>query len=108
MDCIFCKILKKEIPSIKIYEDDFSYCFKDINPQASIHYVLIPKKHMEDISKVDDETLLNIFSAIKNIAKKENILSYRLVTNKGKEAGQSVFHMHFHIISDKKLSDKMA
>ena len=109
-DCIFCKIINKDIPSSKVFENEHVYAFKDINPQAKHHILVIPKKHVSSIIDADTETLNNIFSAIKDITITENINNsgFRIVTNNGPDAGQTVFHLHFHLIGGEKLSDRMA
>lgn len=110
-DCIFCKIINKEIPSEAIYNDENIYAFKDINPQAPIHILVVPKKHFSSIMELNDSAIFNeLCSAIQKIVKKLNIESsgFRLVVNNGKDAGQLVEHLHFHILAGKKLSDKMA
>lgn len=108
-DCIFCKIIKGEIPSEKIYEDDKIYCFKDINPVTPKHVLIIPKKHIDslnDVSKEDENLLGYILFKAKDIAKIIGIEDngYRIITNCGENAGQSVLHMHFHMLGGKTLS----
>ena len=107
-DTIFGKIIRKEIPSEIVYEDEDTLAFKDINPQAPIHILIIPKKLIEmpeDITIEDNEIVGNLFSAASKIAKKFNITNgYRLVMNNGEEAGQSVFHIHLHFLAGRKLS----
>ena len=107
MDCLFCKIAAKEIPSEKVYEDEFIYAFKDINPVAPVHILVIPKKHIscaKDI-KVEDEALIGrMFTVINKIAedlKLEN--GFRIVNNCGEDGGQEVMHLHFHLLGGKKL-----
>ena len=111
-DCIFCKIIKKEIPSTVVYEDQNVYAFRDIHPQAKQHILVIPKKHISSVMETDtnSETLKQIFDAIKEITKQENIDSsgFRVTTNNGPDAGQTVFHLHFHLFGGERLSDKMA
>jgi len=107
--CIFCKIVDKEIPASIIYEDKHTLAFKDLHPQAKTHILIIPKKHFQDISSLDDtNTLIAIFNTINKITASLNLKEqgFRLVTNNGKNAGQSIFHLHFHILSDTKLSSK--
>lgn len=108
-DCIFCKIINKEIPSEIIYEDENVLSFKDINPQAPIHIIVIPKKHMASVLEADSKTVGDIFEAINRIAKQENIDKdgFRVITNCGKGAGQTVNHLHFHILAGTKLDEKM-
>ncbi|KOA21239.1 HIT-like protein [Clostridium homopropionicum DSM 5847] len=108
-DCIFCKIIKGEIPCKKIYEDDMVLGFEDINPTAPIHVLLIPKKHIKDINEIANEDLnlmAHSLGVIKDIAKQMNIKEngYRVVLNCGKDGGQEVPHIHFHIIGGRKLN----
>ena len=107
-DTIFGKIIRKEIPSEIVYEDEDTLAFKDINPQAPIHILIIPKKLIEmpeDITIKDNEIVGNLFSAASKIAKKLNITNgYRLVMNNGEEAGQTVFHIHLHFLAGRKLN----
>jgi histidine triad (HIT) family protein len=111
-DCIFCKIIKKEIPSTAVYENEHVYAFRDIHPQAKHHILLVPKQHVGSVmeTNTNSETLKHIFDAVKEVAKKEKIDSsgFRITTNNGPDAGQTVFHLHFHILGGEKLSDKMA
>ncbi|MCI8833458.1 MAG: histidine triad nucleotide-binding protein [Clostridia bacterium] len=111
-DCIFCKIINREIPSDIVYEDEEVLAFKDINPQMPIHILVIPKKHIESIIdlKSQDETLVGrIFIAIKNIAKDIGIdkTGFRVISNCGENAGQTVKHLHFHILAGEKMSEKI-
>lgn len=108
MDCIFCKILKGEIPSEKVYEDDLVYAFKDIAPMAPVHILIIPKKHISTINDIEeyDETLIgHIFTVASKIAKDLGIdeSGYRIISNCNKDAGQTVFHVHFHLLGGKEL-----
>ena len=107
-DTIFGKIIRKEIPADIVYEDKNPLAFKDINPQAPIHILIIPKKLIDmpqNVTKEDNEILGNLFFAAKEIAKKLNVTNgYRLVMNNGEEAGQSVFHIHLHFLSGRKLN----
>ena len=110
-DCIFCKIANGEINTEKVYEDEFVVAFKDLNPQAPIHILVVPKKHYDnvlDVSK-NDNIISKIYDAINEIAKKENFAQngFRVINNCGKDAGQTVMHMHFHIIAGKELGDKI-
>ena len=107
-DCIFCKIAAGEIPSTKVYEDDNWFAFKDIEPCAPVHILVIPKKHVDNILAFDEEYNKNFsdfFLVVKKIAEeaglKEN--GFRLVMNTGEKAGQSVFHFHAHIIGGKEM-----
>ena len=108
-DCIFCKIIRKEIPASIVYEDDMVIAFKDINPVAKIHIVVIPKKHIESLEKVDIEKdgkyIIAIHNAIQVITRSLEIeeQGYRVVTNISKNAGQEVKHIHYHILAGEKL-----
>lgn len=108
-ECIFCKIAKGEIPSKKVYEDDKVLCFEDLNPQAPVHVLLIPKKHIKslnDVSDDDADTLSHMMLVVKEIAKKMNMYEngYRVTINCGKDGGQEVPHIHFHILGGRSLS----
>jgi len=112
MDCIFCKIVNGEIPSTKVFENDKVFAFRDLNPMAPTHILVVPKEHIGSINDVNSDNALiiaEIFKIIPEIAKKENIENsgYRVVSNCGDDAGQTVHHLHFHIIGGKKLSDNM-
>ena len=111
-DCIFCKIINKEIPSAIVYEDEGILAFRDINPMAPVHVLVIPKKHissLNEIEKEDEAIIGKIYTVIKEIAKKEGIAEkgYRVVANCGKDGGQEVGHLHFHILGGKKLGAKI-
>ena len=105
MNCIFCKIVAGEIPCDKVYEDDKVICFNDIAPQAPIHVLVVPKKHVANILDLsDDKDMLNdISNGIKNVAKELGIdqSGFRTVINTGKDGGQTVDHLHFHILAGK-------
>ena len=108
-ECIFCKIVKGEIPSQKAYEDTDILAFNDINPQAPVHILVIPKKHIDKLSSLKDEdkTLLsNMLLAAKEIAREKGIdkSGYRIVGNCEKDAGQLVFHIHLHLLGGRKFS----
>ena len=112
MDCLFCKIIEGSIPSTKVYEDETVYAFRDIAPQAPTHILVIPKAHMADMNDVTAETsavVAHIFEVIPQIAKSEGLTGgYRVVSNCGVDAGQTVQHLHFHILGGKQLSLEMA
>ena len=112
MDCLFCKIVKGDIPSTKVYEDDLILAFRDIAPQAPTHILVIPKAHIPSVDGIDTENsavVAHIFSVIPKIAAAENLSSgYRVVSNCGADAGQTVHHLHFHILGGKPLSLEMA
>ena len=107
-DSLFTKILRKEIPGDIVYEDNECFAIKDINPQAPIHLLIIPKKHIAKVSDANDEDrelLGSLLLASKKIAKKFNLDdNYRLVVNNGAKAGQTVFHIHIHLLGGKSLS----
>lgn len=111
MDCLFCKIVNGEIPSTKVYEDDYLYAFNDINPQAPVHVLIIPKKHIDsaaDITEENADLVAKVFVAAAKIAKDLNLENgFRIVTNSGEFGCQSVHHIHFHLLSGKQLSGKM-
>lgn len=112
MDCIFCKIAEGEIPSKIAYEDDEVLGFYDINPQAPVHIVFVPKKHlmssMNDINEDNAYIIGKIMLAIKKTAEKLGLESgYRIINNCGKDAGQTVMHVHFHLIAGKELGEKI-
>ncbi len=112
MDCIFCKIIKGEIPSNKAYEDEYCYAFHDINPQAPTHILVVPKKHIASVDEVNGENSIfvaKIFEAIPAIAKELGLGNgYRVITNIGEDGCQSVKHLHFHVIGGRKLPETMA
>lgn len=103
---IFHKIATGEIPCSKVYEDDNTLAFHDINPKAPIHILVIPKKYAKDLEDVDNETLIHMRNAVKEVAKLTGLdkNGYRLITNVGKDGGQEVPYIHFHILGGKKLS----
>lgn len=110
-DCLFCKIIAGEIPSAKVYEDEFCYAFRDIQPQAPIHVLLVPKAHVANVveaAALPDGTLAALLRAIGVIARQEGIeKGLRVVSNCGADACQSVSHLHFHLLGGRKMSDKM-
>jgi len=102
-ECLFCKIVDKKIPAEIVYEDKKIIAFKDINPKAKIHILIIPKKHIESlnfIQEIDRKLMAELFFVIKKIAKNNNLDSYRLQINNGKKAGQEIDHLHIHILSN--------
>ncbi len=103
MDCLFCKIINGDIPSKKVYEDDLVYVFEDIAPTAPIHYLLIPKEHIASAAEITSENskiVAHIFEVIAKLAKDLNLKDgFRVVNNCGESAGQTVFHMHFHLLA---------
>ena len=107
-DCLFCKILSGEIPGTPVYQDDDVYIFNDLNPQAPVHILAIPKKHIastNEITEHDDKLIGKIFLRLKEVAKGYEELkgSYRIVSNCGAESGQSVFHLHYHLLGGRPM-----
>ena len=111
-NCLFCKIIKGEIPSTKIYEDEDMLIIKDIAPQAEIHYLLLPKEHFANIVEMTDKQAATLAKCIKKLSTMVDELGlsngFRLVSNKGKDACQSVEHLHIHILGGQQLADRMA
>ena len=108
MSCLFCRIAAGEIPSAKVYEDELVYAFRDIAPQGPVHVLIIPRKHIESaqaLTKEDDALLCHMFACARKIAESEGVAAsgYRLITNVGDDAGQSVHHLHLHLIGGKAL-----
>ncbi|GAA0814268.1 histidine triad nucleotide-binding protein [Clostridium tertium] len=108
MDCIFCKIAEGEIPSKKLYEDEKVIAFHDISPEAPIHFLVIPKKHIKSVNELNEENaniISHIFLVINKLVKELNIAEtgYRIVNNCGKDGGQTVDHMHFHVLGQREL-----
>ena len=112
MDCLFCKIVAGEIPSQKVYEDEEILAFRDIAPMAPVHILVIPKAHIGCVDEVTEENsgvVAHIFQVIPRIAQAEKLeKGYRVVSNCGEHAGQSVKHLHFHILGGRQLSLEMA
>lgn len=111
-DCVFCKIINGEIPSEKVYEDDKVIAFKDINPAAPIHVLVIPKEHVQNVLEINlenKEMISDIFLAINKIAKQLGIEDdgFRIINNCGKDAGQEVMHLHFHLLAGGKMGPKI-
>lgn len=107
-DCLFCKIIAGEIPSKKVYEDDLCYSFYDIDPQAPVHFLVIPKEHIESVDTLTEENacvISHIFLTIQKIAKELGLeKGYRIVTNIGEDGGQTVKHLHFHVLGKRNLA----
>ena len=110
--CLFCKIIAGDIPSTKVYEDETVYAFRDINPQAPTHVLVVPKTHIEDCNGITAENsalIAHIFEVIPQIAAAEGLANgYRVVSNCGDDAGQTVHHLHFHILGGQLLNTQMA
>ena len=112
MDCLFCKIISGDIPSTKVYEDELVFAFRDINPQAPTHILVIPKEHIAsaaDIGESKSAIVAHIFEVIPKIAAAEGLTGgFRVISNSGDDACQSVHHLHFHILGGAKLAERMA
>lgn len=112
MDCIFCKIVSGDIPSAKVYEDDLILAFRDINPQAPVHVLVIPKTHIASVDEItaDNSAIVaHLFERIPAIAREAGVTNgYRVISNCGEDAAQTVKHLHFHILGGKALSEQMA
>jgi len=111
-DCLFCKISKGEIPSTEVYSDDKVYAFNDINPQADTHILVVPRTHIDcaaDIDASNAALAADCFTAIAAIAKRDGLdkRGFRIISNSGKGAGQTVNHLHFHVLSGAGLSEKL-
>ena len=111
-DCVFCKIIKRDIPSNIVYEDDRVIAFYDVNPAAPIHILVVPKKHIEtllDVSEQDGDLISYIYKIINKIAKDEGFADkgFRVIANCGEDSGQEVKHIHFHVLAGKKLGAKI-
>ena len=106
-DCLFCMIAEGKIPSKKLYEDEQVVAFYDINPQAKVHFLVIPKKHITSAAALTEEDgalLGHIFAVIAKLAKEQGLDSYRVVSNCGEQAGQSVPHLHFHVLGGRDMT----
>ena len=110
-NCLFCKIISGAIPSSKVYEDEYVYAFRDINPQAPVHVLVVPKAHIASAAEINTENSMYVakcFEAIAKIAASEGLDNgYRVITNCGEDGGQSVMHLHFHLIGGVKLGEKI-
>lgn len=108
--CLFCEIIAGSIPSTKVYEDDNILAFKDIAPVAPVHIIVVPKEHIESANEITAENskyVSAIFEKIPEIAKSQGIDSYRIINNCGEDAGQTVKHLHFHLIGGMKMGEKI-
>ena len=106
-DCLFCKIAEGQIPSNKVYEDEVCLAFHDIDPQAPTHFLVIPKAHIASAAAVTSENSAvvgHIFEVIAKVTKDLGIESFRVVSNIGEQAGQSVFHLHFHVLAGRDMT----
>ena len=106
-DCLFCKIAEGQIPSNKVYEDEVCFAFHDIDPQAPTHFLVIPKPHIASVAEVTEDNaavVAHIFAVISTVTKQLGLESYRVVSNIGEQAGQSVHHLHFHVLSGRDMT----
>ncbi len=106
-ECLFCKIAKGEIPSKKVYEDEVCYAFYDIDPQAPVHFLVIPKTHIGSCAEIDGGNSAvagHMLEVIAKVAKELGLTSYRVVSNIGEQAGQSVKHLHFHVLAGRDMT----
>ena len=110
-NCIFCKIIEGEIPSNKVYEDEDMLIFRDINPQAKVHCLCVPKSHFATLAEMDEkqaELVKKCLVKIPSVAKEVGLENgYRLIVNQGKDAGQTVFHLHIHILGGQDMGEKL-
>ncbi|HWP31158.1 MAG TPA: histidine triad nucleotide-binding protein [Fimbriimonadales bacterium] len=107
MDCLFCKIIEGDVPSSKVFENESVYAFRDINPQAPVHVIVVPKKHVEGMHAVnEDNDLQSLMLACAEVARIEGLErnGYRLVINTGRDAGQTIFHLHVHVLGGRPMS----
>ena len=109
-DCLFCRIIAGEIPSNKVYENDRVFAFRDVNPQAPVHVLIVPKKHMDNVLQCDGETAAALTDAVGVIARQEGVAAsgFRVISNCGRDGAQSVNHLHVHLLGGKALSEQMA
>lgn len=110
-DCIFCKIANKQIGNL-VFENDYAAAFDDLNPQAPVHTLIVPKKHIENIEAIQEDDLIyvaEIHKAIQEVAKIKGVdkTGYRIISNCGKDAGQTVMHLHYHLLAGKELGEKI-
>lgn len=106
-NCLFCKIIAGDIPSKKVYEDEYCYAFDDIDPQAPTHFLVVPKQHIKSVAAITPENSMaaaKCLEAIAKIAKERGMESFRVVSNIGEQAQQSVFHLHFHVLSGRDMT----
>ena len=108
-NCLFCKIIAGEIPSTKVYEDDKVYAFRDIHPQAPVHVLIVPRKHMDNILECDADTATALTDAIRAIAAQEGVAEsgFRVISNCGRDGAQSVEHLHFHLLGGAQMQGRM-
>lgn len=109
-DCLFCGIIAGEIPSKKLYEDELCLAFYDINPQAPVHFLVIPKVHLASAAEISEETapvVGHVLQVIAKLAEELNLESFRIISNVGAGAGQTVRHLHFHVLAGRDMSEKL-
>ncbi|MDR2359780.1 MAG: histidine triad nucleotide-binding protein [Oscillospiraceae bacterium] len=109
-DCIFCKIINGEIPSDRVYSDENVYAFRDINPKAETHVLVVPRKHIVSAADITAENSADVaycFEAIAKIAAQERLSDFCVISSSGRGAGQTVFHLHFHILSERGLGERL-
>jgi histidine triad (HIT) family protein len=105
-DCLFCRIAAGEIPSDRVFEDEAVIVFRDINPKAPTHVLAIPRRHLDsvaDLTDADGDLLAALFGALRRVAEEAGLKGYRILSNVGAEAGQSVFHLHFHLLGGRSM-----
>lgn len=107
-DCLFCKIIKGEIPSSKVYEDELVYAFNDIDPQAPVHFLVVPKEHISSALEIDESNahiVGHVFKVVKTLAREMGFADggYRIVNNCGQDGGQTVGHLHFHVLAGRNI-----
>ena len=108
MDCIFCKIIAGDIPSKKLYEDELCYAFYDIEPKAPVHFLVVPKAHIgsaADITPENSAVVAHIYEVIARLTRELGLTSFRIVNNCGPDAGQTVLHLHFHVLAGKVMTE---
>jgi histidine triad (HIT) family protein len=106
-DCLFCRIAAGEIPADRVFEDEAVIVFRDINPKAPTHVLAIPRRHLAsaaDLTDADGDLLAALFGALRRVAQEAGLSGYRILTNVGAESGQSVFHLHFHLLGGRSMS----
>lgn len=108
--CVFCEIINGNIPSDKVYEDDMMVAFRDLNPVAPVHILAVPKAHIESVNDINVENskyVAHIYEKLGEIAESQGITSYRVINNCGSDAGQTVMHLHFHLIGGVEMGEKI-
>ena len=111
MDCLFCSIIAGDIPSTKVYEDEFVYAFNDINPQSPVHVIVVPKQHISCADEISADNSIHVakcFEAIPKIADSLGLKNgYRVINNCGEDGGQTVMHLHFHLLGGRQLGERI-